>query len=390
MGRTQPKKKKKLGIIIVLLLFPVWAAFGYVAPFFMILSPIAGVAAFIQLSYLGREKSVRNRQLAQLLLSLPRGALVGTVVAAAFFAPMRGLAFLTTKYSGTNILQEMFDHFSLNGFVDAWLGLIGVVFTILAGFSAWRQGLRIKTQIENIPTSKAHAAALGLAEFKGVARGIEDQQARMTEIIINGKNQTTLPNEIKGESGEMPILFESWAKTSELNQVTEVRSRFYLEDDSGRILVDPFGASFWNGKVEFFASSARSIYLEKRFESGSKNAAYVETRRLHSGDKIYLIGSVEELNDATPSAFDAQRLVVRPSSELKSTNILHRLLLGKEKQVSRSDIYDVFFLADIKEFSAAEILTKGIGKIWLWVAGCVFLSVPLLVEYWNRLLSVTW
>jgi hypothetical protein len=389
MIQAKPKKKKSLKKIFTLFLLPVYAAFGYFAPFFLICGPIVGVVAFFKLAYIDREGPVGYRKLAQLLLSLPRGVVVGTLVAAALFAPMRGLAFLISKYSDINMLQELFNHFSVNGLIDAWFGLIGVVFTISAGFYAWSQGLRIKTQIENIPTSKAHAAALGLAEFKGVARAIEDRQMRMTEILVNGETRPTVPGEIIDDGTEMPILFERWIKESESQRIIEIRSRFYLEDDSGRILVDPRGVLFWNGKVDFFSPSARSIYLERRFESGSKKVAFVETRQLNPGDQIYLIGSVEEQNDTTPSSFDAQRLVVRPSSVLKSTNLLRRLILGKGEKTSGSDIYDVFFLTDLKELNAAELLIKGIGNIWLWVAVFVCLSAPLLVEYWNHLFSVT-
>ena len=387
MVHAQRKKKKKIIIILTLLSLPVYIAFGYIAPFFMIFGPIAGVVAFFKLAYIDREGLSENRRPAQLLLSLPRGVVVGTAVTVAFFAPMRGLAFLTTKFSDIDRFQELFDHFSAGGIIDAWFGLIGVVFTIPAGFYAWRQGLRIKTQIENIPTSKVHAAALGLAEFKGVARAIENQQERMTEIIVNDETQPAVPNEITDDGTEIPILFERWVKESESQRVIEIRSRFYLEDDSGRILVDPRGVLFWNGRVQFFFPTARCIYLEKRFESGSKRGAYVETRRLNSGDEIYLIGSVEEQTNVALFETDVQRLVVLPSSALKSTNILRRFILGKRKKTSGWDIYDVFFLADIKELNAGKLLTKGIGNIWIWVAGIVCLSVPLLVQYGGNLFS---
>jgi hypothetical protein len=246
--------------------------------------------------------------------------------------------------------------------------------------------LRLRTQIINIPTSKVHAAALGLTELKGVAREIEDAETRMREIVIDGEKQTTMPKELQDEDTENAILFEYWEKRTERGSVNiEIRSRFYLEDETGRILIDPRRVWFWNGEVEFFSPSARSIYLENRNENRSVGDKIIKIRRLNPGDEIYVIGSVEELEDVSPMATGSQRLVLRPSSTLKSTNLLRRIILGHRKQSSRTDIFDVFFLTDLKEPDAAQVLTKGIGSIWLWVGAMVCLSVPLLVEYWEKL-----
>ncbi len=368
---------------------------GDLASHSILIGTLVGLAFFVLKGRIYRKRhidqlaSAENRNIySQALISLLRGAVVGTVGAAALFAPMRGLAFLATKFSGIDFLNEFFTAMSANGVIDAWLGLIGVSFPIPAGFAAWRQGLRIKTQIENIPTGKAHSAALGLAEFKGVARAIADEQKRKTEIIVNGKKQAKVPEALMDDGAATPILYERWVKrTRRGSKVTQISSRFYLEDNSGRILVDPRGVWFWDGKVHFFSPSARSIYLKKRLENRSKVNAQIKIRRLNPGDEIYLIGAVEELEDAAPTATDSQRLVVRPSSTLKSTNLLRRIILGHRKQTHRTDIYDVFFLTDVKDLNAARMLSEGIGKIWLWVAGIVLLSVPLLVEYRDKLLD---
>jgi len=364
-----------------------------IAPFSVLIGILTGFAYFIikerilQKRRIDQLAAVENRKMFLLaLFSLIRGIVVGTIVAAALFAPMRGLGFLFAKFSNSDRIIEIFEALSGNGVIDAWLGLIGVAFTIPAGFAAWHQALRIRTQIANIPTSKARAAALGLAEFKGTAREIEATEDRMREIVVDGEKQTGIPKELQGEDAENTILFDYWEKRTEGGALSiEIRSRFYLEDETGRILVDPRKVLFWNGKVEFFFPSARSIYLENRLENRSVEDKLVKTRRLNPGDEIYVIGSVEELEDISPTTAGSQRLVLRPSSALKSTNLLRRIVLGHHRKTSRTDIYDVFFLTDLEEINAAQVLTKGIGRIWLWVGVMVCLSVPLLVEYWQKL-----
>ncbi len=369
------------------------AFLGKFAPFSILIGILIGFAYFIirgrilQKRRIDQPAAVENRKMFLLaLFSLIRGIVVGTVVAAALFAPMRGLGFLVARFSGSVRMIEGFEALSGNGVIDAWLGLMGVVFTIPAGFAAWHQALRLRTQIANIPTSKVRAAALGLAEFKGIAREIEAAEDRMREIVVDGETRTCMPKELHDEKTEKTILFDYWEKKMDQRALNiEVRSRFYLEDNTGRILVDPRRVLFWNGQVEFFFPSARSIFLENRLEHRSVGDKSVKTRKLIEGDEIYVIGSVEESEDVSPTATGPQRLVLRPSSALKSTNLLRRIILGHRKQTSRTDIYDVFFLTDLKEPNAAQVLTKGIGSIWLWVGVMVSLSVPLLVEYWEKL-----
>ncbi len=369
-----------LGIISALA-FTVLGFFGH---FMFCIGPFLGIFYFVKKVSVDRQAADETRNvLIQSLFALPRGIVVGTVIAVALFAPMRGLAFLAAKYGGSERLFEIFESVLGNSAIDAWIALIGVVFAILAGFAAWRQGLRMKTQIENIPTSKTHSAALGLAEFKGVARAIEDKQQRLTEIVVDSVNLTAVPIDLQNEDTERAIIFQHYLRKTDDQalRITEIRSRFYLEDDSGRILVDPRKASFWDGRIEFFAPSARSIFLEQQFGKGRLS----EIRRLDPGDEIYVIGSVEELEETLPTATGSERLVVRPSSRLKPTNLLSRIFLGQARQTHGSDMVDVFFLTDAEEQKAAEVLTQGIGSIWLWVGIMVCLSVPVLVEYWEGL-----
>jgi hypothetical protein len=391
VGRKPSREDRILSVIIKIFLAPftllAYTLLGFIAPLTLLLGPIAGVVYFVKITIIEQTDEAERPKLGKrAVVPLLRGIVVGTIVAAALVAPLRGLAFLATEFSGIEKLQIIFSGLSAEGAIDAWLGLIGVVFTIPAGFAAWHQSLRMKTQIENIPTSKTRSAALGLAEFKGIARVIEDESLKMTEVKVNAKRQASIPEGFEDDSATSPILLERWVeKENKASKVTEIRSRFHLEDDTGRILVDPRGVWFWNGEVEFFSPSARSIFLKNNIENRSQDGAQTQTRRLDPGDEVYLIGAVEELEDGSLTATGGERLIVRPSSELKSTNLLRRIILGNKERIHRKDIYDVFFLTDINEADAAGVLTKGINNIWVWVVPMVALSIPLLVEHLDSL-----
>ena len=211
---------------------------GFFGHFMFFIGPFLGIIYFSKKASIDQQSPDENRNfLVQILLSLPRGIVAGTVIAVALFAPMRGLSFLAAKYGGSERLFEIFETLPGNSALDAWIALIGIVFAILAGFAAWRQGLRMKTQIENTPTSKTHSAALGLAEFKGVARSIEDKQERLTEIAVDGEKQAAVPIDLQNEDTERAIIFEHYLRKTDDHplRTTEIRSRFYLEDDSGQI-----------------------------------------------------------------------------------------------------------------------------------------------------------
>ena len=379
--RILSKMGRMLLGLISLLAFTVVGYFGH---FMFCIGPFIGIIYFVKKSSIDHQSEQNNRNVfLQALFSLPRGIVAGTVIAAALFAPMRGLAFLTAKYGGSEKLFEIFETLPGNRAIEAWISLIGIVFAIFAGFAAWRQGLRMKIQIENIPTSKAHSAAMGLAEFKGVARAIADKRQRLTEIVLNSEKQAAIPIDLLDEEPENAIIFEHHLRQTDdrASRTTEIKSRFFLEDESGQILVDPRNASFWSGRIEFFAPSARSIFLEQQPGKGN----LTEIRRLDPGDEIYVIGSVEELEEAMPTATGSQRLVVRPSSRRISTDVFSRIFFDKARKTHGSDMYDVFFLTDVKELKAAEVLTQGISSIWLWVGIMVCLSVPVLMEYWEGL-----
>jgi hypothetical protein len=113
---------------------------------------------------------------------------------------------------------------------SAWLagGIVGGLVLFGAGFRAWRR-LRL---IEDTPTSRVRSMALGRVELAGRALGKADLEAPFTgapcvyyryriEQEVRSNKRRSWRTVARGDSS-------AWG--------------FYLEDDTGRVLVDPAGA----------------------------------------------------------------------------------------------------------------------------------------------------
>ena len=115
---------------------------GFFGHFMFYIGPFLGIFYFAKKAFIDQQAADETRNLFVQALAFPAPRIVvGTVIAVALFAPMRGLAFLAAKYGGSERLFEIFETLPGNSVLDAWIALIGVVFAILAGFAAWHQGL---------------------------------------------------------------------------------------------------------------------------------------------------------------------------------------------------------------------------------------------------------
>jgi hypothetical protein len=298
-----------------------------------------------------------------------RGAVYGLFFVAAVLAPTRVIFLGVLKFIGKTTMELQLPGAELDSYLNPGLGICGALFGIIFGLRTWNLGLRMRTQIENIPTSTAHGAAIGIAEFKGRARSLDEASGPDDSIARSG----TSPD---ADIAKKLILQERIDPGSKGETVVETKySPFLLEDETGRILVDPEGVQFWDGYGNFFWSPVRSIYLQKRFSVSDGN---IHTRTLLSGDEIYLIGRVEENPKAAGNATDENRLVIRPSREKKPSGVMQSLLWG-DSTSDISDIHHIFFLTDLVEVKAAEVLTRGLKRIWIWILIWVILSLLLIM-----------
>jgi hypothetical protein len=360
---TAVPAKKRTGnggtkLLAWLILIPLIFFVNFVSVFFWFVGLMSAIPYFVK-------KAGLNGMPAAVL----RGVVLGTAVPLAVVAPIRTVAIgLLWPWYGFEGATEILAKFSLYGQFVApaaqsaglsdtslaiVMGVSGVVVTALAGLVVWGRSLRVAGQMANLPTATVRSAALGLSEFKGKA------------IALGG----------------MPgarILYQESTPGRKQGEWTVKRSRFYLEDETGRILVDTDGAEFasssGNGREDatmYF--SVRTIVLENRHQAGNGR----ETWELCSGDDIYLVGTVEANPDAAPTATDAERLIVRPSSRKQRPNLVETILFGDNTEIGGSDMHDVFLLTDQTEADARKMAIKGARQLWgtllFWVAASVTL-----------------
>ena len=256
--------------------------------------------------------------------------------------------------------------------------LIGLGFGIIAtSITIWLI-VRQARQVENIATSKTRSAALGLSEFKGVARPVEDAKLAAAESAGSGFEK-------EFAAGTAPILF--WGKkdqaVSDNNTLNfEFQSRFYLEDDTGRILVDPEGASFWDGGKASFIDPVRKILLTRRVREITPGKEQwpvygIMTRELLPDDPIYVLGNVEVNERAPKSALGTDRLIVRACTEPVRPSLFNWLFFNNQRFLKSRDYRYVFLISDSPEHRVVKILRKGITSILIpgtiWTASALAL-----------------
>lgn len=125
-----------------------------------------------------------------------------------------------------------------------WIGLVVAVFALFASLRAFRR----KRLIDNLPTSKAHGVFIGLVELKGVvqceqpltsylagascvyyAYQVEERWSRMV---------TTTESDGRGGTRTVTRQESGWTTVASSIESTP----FYVQDDTGSILVRPDGA----------------------------------------------------------------------------------------------------------------------------------------------------
>ena len=368
--KTGGRRKRRIPLLyhgcaipIFLFVFVMFNIFYMVVPF---LGAIIGIIHFFYIKR-GRSPDEFDQPLAFLknfklsdVKDFLRAVVVSPLLAIAVFAPFRGI------FSGVIHffrLEKAWDrNFPTGDFLfDPFFGLCGLVLGIAVGTIVWTRGLRLRSQLANLPTSTVGSVAIGLAELKGVARSLTDASKK--------ENGTA--------GSAAPVLSNTFYLVDGKVKGKSICSPFYLEDETGKILVDPTGVEFWDGSGNFLWSPIRSIYLEKRYTE--EILPWKSTALLLSGDPVYVIGYVEENMEAAPEAPDSERLVIKPSAALEKTSIFKRLLLGEKNMEMGSDIYHVFFLTDVTERDAAELLFQSLKKLCIWIFVWLVLSLSLLL-----------
>jgi hypothetical protein len=293
-------------------------------------------------------------------------------VLSGFIAPVRAVAvgsFMLLSSLSIEFSDEIRSVMSATG-MDAILAMPGICMAAAGGLTSWLTLLKQSQQIRNLAESKTASAGIGLAEFRGVARKISSGEDKIENSRMGPDDIIYLSETYSTQHGGELVIREHLA-------------RFYLEDETGRILVDPRGAEFWKGVGAPIFEPLRKIYLGGRVERILTQVLPQEIRSLRDGDPVYLIGSVEINRSAPADAVDSERLVVRPSTELKKATLLHRFVFPnsmKKKFIPGGEYRHVFFLSDTEEVQAAEITGMAMRSTFLWTLAWLAPSVWLFIQ----------
>ncbi len=233
-----------------------------------------------------------------------------------------------------------------NGFAALCVGIVVGIFGFFKGFQVRNK----KNLIENIPTSTVRGMAVGLVEVKGQARCIEEPltsyfakapcvffRYQVEELRSSGKNSRW-------------VTIASYSSTN----------YFYLEDETGKVAVDPQGAELhlrvdrqfsnsWSGqgKAELLSGLAGLGIDSAGFLGISKSLRCSETY-IAPDDFIYVMGN------ACPAV---------------SGNFSEK---GHENLCIRKENAQVFCLSDHSE---KDLLKKLTGEMILMLYGGPALTV---------------
>jgi len=180
----------------------------------------------------------------------------------------------------------------------------------------------LSQRIRNTPTSKARSAAVGLVELSGKAKPLEKLTSPVTK-------SPCAYFEVVGQYYYKKKKSSGWRTFHhELSG-----KRFFLEDDSGRMLIEPQGASVriasdysFQGHLEdrmFFGLLPANQVDKKVLDYLEANPAAKQAALSHSGknlrfleyyiaegDPLYVLGTAEPLEGAS-SAVANENLIVR-------------------------------------------------------------------------------
>lgn len=339
---------------------------GILAPLSAVILPFFG-AFFALLVWIHPTQAVRSHQVAASLWFI----FVMPFFVAGLLAPYRAALLLVARLTGVPANWEA-----------AWLlvptplelpvALGGMILSLVGGLYAIAV-LRVqRDQTALLPVSSAASAAVGLAAFKGVARRAHHRNPKVEE---SGDGSIFDPKH---------LLYERRDWTGKQIKFRRRWSRFYLEDGSGRILVEPHGADFWDGAAAWLFEPLRKIWLTRRIERRDLNPEPEERRFLEEGDPVYVVGNVEIDPEAKPDAADSERLVVRPSTERVPLYALERVLfpeyIGARFRRGRA-FRHVFFLTDALDTDVRDLIERNLRATLLmtavWLASAAYLLVEI-------------
>jgi hypothetical protein len=301
-----------------------------------------------------------------------------------FGAPFRGLTLLMgSLFQGALTFLSEGARWIIEPLpADVGIGIVGAIVASVCGSIAMATLRTQRRQLMNIATSTARSAAIGLAEFKGKAR-IATGPAYKMRVETFHPGEPGLPQDVPKER----ILQAEERWTGNAIGHRKMWRTFYLDDGTGKILVDPIGVEFWKGDGSPYFEPFRKIHLSRRVEQRFLNPLPEETRWIKDGDPVYVIGSVEVDPAAPSNAIDAERLVIRPSSAQREPGKIERFVLPSyvgKKFVPGRKYHHIFYLSDRSEHDLAAVTKRTERQVLFWTLAWLGLSLWLAVAAWTK------
>ena len=212
-----------------------------------------------------------------------------------------------------------------NSWVVAAVGAVAGVYIYYRGFCM----LQRKRLILNTPTSKIRSAAIGLVEVSGLAVGPYTMTAPITRHICYYYRTVVWKWERRGKSSQ-------WVKAAE----ESMHVPFYLDDNTGRVLVDPQGAELdiHRDFQEEFSNSIFSTSLAiplnvigflNRYGVSSEKKVKVEEYCIKPKNALFILGTLASNPGLTVSATPIRCVVAdQKSAQFRLPSGLARLSVG--------------------------------------------------------------
>lgn len=275
-----------------------------------------------------------------ILILLPVGLM-------AFAAPLRSILMAGFSFYPPALLkfnephQYFYDYFiPIFGdlfpyWLDFYWGIYGVIVIFIIGIlDSMRRNLLVR-QIEILPTSKIHAAAIGLVELKGKAIP-----------VLNNKTD--------------PIM-RSWVEdTGDGYAFRSIANPFYIDDGTGRVLVDPKDCQIEAEEKAFEVKLHHAVL--KNYKS---NKNFPECR-LMPNDEVYVLGNLQINHDATDKQ---DQVIIKP----------------QKSSLLRINFYDLFFVSNISEEALLEKFKKSVNRGWMGVFIAMVITGWMSIYAWNNI-----
>ncbi|MDT8418952.1 MAG: GIDE domain-containing protein [Desulfuromonadales bacterium] len=172
---------------------------------------------------------------------------------------------------------------------------VGVFPALFAALMFWGgfHYLHLKRQVENTPTSKIRSVAMGMVEVKGKAIRQYALVSPKTNIACAWYRLTNYRREGN----------KNWV----ISSVTSSESvPFLLEDETGRITIDPAGATIRPGHSNEGFSNRNSISLAADYSDRSGSEKWVE-EIICEGTSLYILGCASVKKQQGQSLQEKQR-----------------------------------------------------------------------------------